>query len=151
MLLLVSCNHSSGGLNYEELEKLSATHSLNQNIKSEIGKIEKDSINYVGFKKPIFILIATKFGSEKEVCISKTDFKIFKMARAEQYEKVKGYTSFNKIPVLMFGDLDIISSKLEDNDVEDVLGGLPKYEKDNPPIVYEPRMVCHKYSAQLKQ
>jgi hypothetical protein len=78
------------------------------------------------------------------VCISKTDYEIFKGDRPDNFKDLKGYSSYKKIPVLLFGDIDKNFFKKSDATFYNILGDMPKYDINHPPITYEPRMICFK-------
>ena len=147
-IALNSCQ-SNDGLSYDKLIEVNNTHVLKPTLESTVDKITKDTVSYSDFKYPVILVIVMKQNLKYEVCISKTDYKIFKGARPETFNKLKGFTHFKKLPVLLFGDIDNSFFINEENKLPNILGKPPVYDIDNPPIVYEPKMLCKKYNLKF--
>lgn len=140
ILTLNSCKTKN--TSYDELLALEKTHSFtNAELEKSIEQILKDSINYRNFKSPIILVIIKKNMPNYEVCISRTDYNAFKRNRPDDFNTLKGYLNYKEIPILLFGDIDKFF-KRNNADFYNVLGNMPEYTLDNPPAIYEPRMMC---------
>src|SRR5690606_38600297 len=139
--LLSQCQEA--GISYERLKSLENTHSISQPIQNELVKVLSDTLNFGKFEEEVILIIFTRIDSRYEVCISKTNFTIFKGNRPDNFSPLQGYFAINTTPILIFGDIPnefVIRRAVE---VQDILGPMPMYDLNNPPIIYEPRMICH--------
>lgn len=141
IIILNSCKPAA--VSYKELQKMDSTHMVNNhNLVDSINEILKDSVNFGKFEHQIIILIIEKKEKNYEVCISRTDYNVFKSHRPDAYDILKGYSNYQNIPILLFGDIDSTFFKRKDNEFYNILGELPVYNLENPPILYEPRVLC---------
>lgn len=144
ILTMSSCQSDSKDISYSDLQNIESTHNIkNSNLEKSLKEILKDTINYSKYDFPVLLIITKKLSSKNEICISKTDFNIFKSNRPDTFIKLIGYYNFEGIPVLLFGDNNKALVKLENIDFYNVLGKMPEYGRGNPPIIFEPRMKCY--------
>ncbi|WP_123875882.1 hypothetical protein [Flavobacterium araucananum] len=144
IILAGSCQSYDKDVSYNELLKLQSTHKItNSNLEKSLHEVLNDTINYSKYDFTILILISNKTHAKNEVCISKTDYNIFKGNRPDGFNKLIGYFNYEGIPVLLFGDNNKAIIRLEKIDFYNILGKMPEYGPDNPPIIFEPRMKCH--------
>lgn len=138
---LVSCQNK--GVQYEKLKEIKDTHKINSDkvIKSILQLIENDSI-YGSSESEVLLLYVQKKEKIYNFCLSKTNYIIFKKNRPKLFRDLKGKTSIENRSVLLFGNIDGNYFEEDEEHIIDVLGDMPVYTKDNPPIIYEPKMIC---------
>lgn len=143
-IIMSSCYSNYKDISYDELLNLKSTHKIkDSNLEKSLHEVLIDSINYSKYDSPILVVISKKMSNNYELCISKTDYNIFKGNRPNTFNKLIGYSKLERIPVLLFGDNNSAIIKNEDADFYDVLGKMPEYGRDNPPMIFEPRMKCY--------
>lgn len=143
-IMVISSCQSSKDISYDELISLRSTHTIkNSKLEESLREVLNDSVNYSKYDFPILLIISKKMSNRSELCISKSDFNIFKSNRPDTFKNLIGYSNFDGIPVLLFGDNDKAFVKLENIDFYDVVGEMPEYGRGNPPIFFEPRMKCY--------
>lgn len=129
---------------YDQLKNMRSTHKIQSlDLQDKIEKTLKDKENFGEFEDEIIILFIKKKIKTYEICISITEFNTFKNYRPDLYNDLKGYLNFQNVPVLLFGNMDEVFYVKNKVDFHNVLGKLPEYNLDNPPIVYEPKMICN--------
>jgi hypothetical protein len=146
MLIITAngCKSIDKDISYNELLNLQITHKIkNLNLEKYLHQVLNDTTNYSKYDFPILLIISKKMPNKDELCISKTDYNIFKSSRPETFDKLIGYSSYEGIPVLLFGDNNKAIIRLENIDFYNILGKMPEYGPDNPPIIFEPKMKCY--------
>jgi hypothetical protein len=144
IIIISGCQSNYKDISYAELLNLRSTHKIKgPNLAISLHEILKDTINYSKYDSPVLLIISKKMSDKNEICISKTDFNIFKSNRPDAFINLIGYLNFEGIPVLLFGDGNKATIKLENIDFYNVLDKIPEYGRGNPPIIFEPRMKCY--------
>jgi len=129
--------------NYDDFLKLEATHNIqNKELLNSLKELIVDTNYFANFENEVIVINMEKRSEDYNICISVTNYKIFKNYRPDMFNDLKGYTKYKGIPVLLFGDVDDSFYKALSNDFYDVVGDLPVYTKDNPPTIYDPKIVC---------
>lgn len=135
----------SDGYSYIQLRNTKPTHTIQSlDLESKIKTVLTDKKNFEELESEVILLFIQKNKENYEICISRTDYDTFKNYRPDLYNDLKGYSSFQNIPVLLFGNIDKTFFKKNDVAFHNILGKLPEYNIENPPIIYEPRMICDK-------
>ncbi|AUC13876.1 hypothetical protein BTO06_01330 [Tenacibaculum sp. SZ-18] len=141
--IVICCKSQNQNYSYEEFLGLSSTHEINNDkLIDALNELIIDNNLFGEFKSKVLVLNVEKQLSKNKICITITDYKVFKNHRPELFEKLKGYTTYNKIPVLLYGKIDHSFFKKTDHHFYDVTGKLPSYNLDNPPIIYDPKIIC---------
>lgn len=129
--------------NYEDFLKLEATHTIqNEELSNSLKELIVDTNYFGNFESEVIVINMEKRPKDYNICVTVTDYRIFKNYRPDMFNELKGYTKYKDIPVLLFGDVDDTFYKDLGNDFYDVVGGLPVYTKDNPPTIYDPKIIC---------
>ncbi|MDL2144379.1 hypothetical protein QQY79_17765 [Flavobacterium tructae] len=143
-VITISCQTQNKDVSYKDLLSLESTHEIKKSLLSKtLNEILNDTVNYSKYDYPVLLIITKKMSNKNEICISKTDYLIFKGNRPDTFKKFIGYSRMKGIPVLLFGDGNDAIIKNENTNFQDVLGKMPEYGKGNPPIIFEPRMKCY--------
>ncbi|MFH6963713.1 hypothetical protein ACHRVK_15595 [Flavobacterium plurextorum] len=143
-VMISSCQTENKDVSYKELLNLNSTHEIKKSILTKtLNEVLNDTVNYSKYDYPILLIISEKLSTKYKVCVSKTDYNIFKSSRPDTFSKLIGYSIYKDIPVLLFGDSNKNVITLENIDFYNVLGKMPEYGRGNPPIIFEPRMKCY--------
>ncbi len=129
---------------YNEFIKLEPTHKIiDKELLLSLEELILDT-NYFGdFETAVVVINIEDRITNYRICITVTDFKIFKNYRPEMFEKLKGYSKYENTTVLLFGDVNSSFYEELNNNFYDVVGNLPVYTKENPPTIYDPKIVCY--------
>lgn len=139
--LFIGCKAQT--YSYEDFIKLESTHKIeNQELLNSLKELITDANYYGEFESKVIVINMEKRTEDYNICVTVTDYKVFKNYRPDMFEKLKGYTKYKEEPVLLFGDIDDSFYKDLNNNFYDLVGNLPVYTKDNPPIIYEPKIIC---------
>lgn len=96
----------SDGYSYLQLRNTKPTHTIQSlDLESKIKTVLTDKKNFEELESsntPVY----SKNKENYEICISRTDYDTFKNYRPDLYNDLKGYSSFQNIPVLLFGNID---------------------------------------------
>lgn len=129
--------------NYDDFLKLESTHKIqSKELLNSLKELITDNNYFGSFESEVIVINMEKRSKDYNICVTVTDYKIFKNYRPDLFKKLKGYTKYEDIPVLLFGNVDDSFYKDLNKDFYDVVGDLPVYTKDNPPTVYDPKIVC---------
>lgn len=144
VVTMSSCKSDNRDISYNDLLNMESTYDIKgSNLEKSLHEILKDTINYSKYDLPVLLIITKKMSGKSEICISKTDYIIFKGNRPDSFKKFIGYSKMEGVPVLLFGDDNNAIIKNENTNFQDVLGKMPEYGKGNPPIIFEPRIKCY--------
>jgi hypothetical protein len=139
--LVVGCKAQT--YNYDDFIALESTHKIeNEELSNSLKELIIDTNYYGEFEFEVIVINMEKRSKDYNICITVTDYKIFKNYRPDMFEKLKGYTRYANKPVLLFGDVDDSFYKDLNKDFYDVVGNLIVYTKDNPPSIYDPKIIC---------
>lgn len=146
IILSFASSCSSKDFQYEDFLKLSSSHSLKD---EKIQKWIKNYINrngdYKYYKTNTGIIFINKHDYHN-ICVALVDFNSFKNNRDESYKNLKGYFKIDDLSFLLFGDIEDFFDKVDKVPFENnLLGKLPEFNKENPPIIFEPNYECFEY------
>ena len=144
LLVLFTSSCKEKDYTYESFLKLDSSHKLsNQKVKTYIEEYIGRNSDYEYYKTNTGLIVIDKKNDSYNICMTIVDYKIFKENRGENFKEVQGYTKINELPVLLFGDIDDIFTIIKGSSAKKkLLGELPVFSVENPPIIFEPTYEC---------
>jgi len=136
IVVFTQCSVQKIEYNIDDVKSIKATHSVkNKSLFKVYDTIISNKQFYNKTDDVIILFIEKKDKGIYEIGSTLTEFMLFKK-NMPRYGKLKGHMFFNKLPVLLFGDI----TKELFQKLKDPKKGLLYYkrEKGLPPLIYEP-------------
>lgn len=143
VILCLFTNCRDKDYSYTDFIEAKPTHSIRSKyLKGKIEEVLKNTKDFGEIDSEVILLFISKKEKIYEICISRTSYNTFKNYRPDMYNDLRGYSKFGNIPILLYGNIDTVFMIKNNVRFYNILGKSPEYDLDNPPIVYEPRMIC---------
>lgn len=125
---------------FDSFEELKSSHTLKDgNVKEFVNTYLKKNEDYKDYNSNVGILLV----DGDTICITLVNYKKFRKYRGDFFDQVAGYLDINEIPFLLFGEIESITTIKRGAAVNsNLLGSITVFDKDTPPIIYEPNFEC---------